>query len=320
MDKPLVSVVVPVYNGEKYIEETLNSLKNQTYKNIEVIMVDDISTDNSVQILEKFSNEDERFRLIKRETKGGTGSKSTVYGMQFCNGEYFSYLSQDDFIAEDFFEKCIDKALKSKADMVIANTVFYYKNKKNKKIGKFPAFRLYNLAVSNKKAFLASLKWYIGVAGIKSMDLVKRAEYRAEYYNDDEFYNRKSFLLADKIVFANTDFFYRQDNEDAITKNIRYYTFDVLTTDIKLAELLIEHKFPKRLVDKRFKELLKAHQGWVDLYREKFETFDEAGQLYIKNALNNAKFNLETIVKDENLFFSKMYLKSHKLEEIKNEQ
>lgn len=152
------------------------------------------------------------------------------------------------------------------------------------------------------------------------MDLVKRVEYRAEYYNDDEFYNRKSLLLADKIVFANTDFFYRQDNENAITKNIRYYTFDVLTTDIKLAELLIEHKFPKRLVDKRFKELLNAHQGWVDLYREKFETFNESGKLYVKNTLNNAKFNLETIVKNENLFFSKMYLKSHKLEEIKDEQ
>ena len=66
MNEPLVSIVVPVYNGEKYLEETLNVLKNQTYKNFEVIMVDDISTDNSVQILEKFANEDERFKLIKR--------------------------------------------------------------------------------------------------------------------------------------------------------------------------------------------------------------------------------------------------------------
>ena len=68
MNEPLVSIVVPVYNGEKYLEETLNILKNQTYKNFEVIMVDDISTDNSVQILEKFANEDERFKLIKRKT------------------------------------------------------------------------------------------------------------------------------------------------------------------------------------------------------------------------------------------------------------
>ena len=113
MNEPLVSIVVPVYNGEKYLEETLNVLKNQTYKNFEVIMVDDISTDNSVQILEKFANEDERFKLIKRKTKGGTGTNSIVYGLQYCTGEYYSYLSQDDLISKNFLEKCVEKAVKN---------------------------------------------------------------------------------------------------------------------------------------------------------------------------------------------------------------
>ena len=320
MNEPLVSIVVPVYNGEKYLEETLNVLKNQTYKNFEVIMVDDISTDNSVQILEKFANEDERFKLIKRKTKGGTGTNSIVYGLQYCTGEYYSYLSQDDLISKKFLEKCVEKAVKTNAEIVLANPVSYYENKKNKKIGKFPTLGLYNLPVSNKKAFLASLKWHIGVVGIRSMELIRKLNYQANYYNADEFYSRKAFLLANKIVFANTDFYYRQDNAEAITKNIRYYTFDVLTTDIKLAELLIEYKYPKRVIDKRFKELLKYHQSWVDMYKTKNESFDESAKLYVKDVLNNAKLNLETIVKDENLFFSKLYLKSHKLEEIVDEQ
>lgn len=319
-NEPLISVLVPVYNGEKYLPDIFKSLKNQTYKNFEVILVDDLSTDSSARMIEETAKEDSRFKLIKRDTKGGTAISGIVYGINYCCGEYFSYLSQDDFIDDDYLEKLLNKALKTKADIVLSNMIFYYENKKIKKAGKFPFLGLYNLPISNKKAFLASLKWHIGAVGLKSMDLMKKVNYRADYYNDDEFYNRKSFLLANKIVFANTNFYYRQDNTDAITKNIKHYTFDIITTDIKLANLLIEYNYPKRIIDKRFKELLISYSEWINVYKDKKELFSPEERLYVQNLLKDAKNNLETTIQEKNLFFSKLYLQFHKLEEIKNEQ
>lgn len=318
MKEPLISVVVPVYNGEKYIKEALQSLENQIYKNVEIFLINDYSTDNSYSIMKEFSLKDNRFKIVTPPEKLGTASKGVEYAIKnLCKGEYFFYMSQDDFLAEDYFSKAVERVLKTDADIVIPISMSY-KNGKTKKITKYPLFNNCRQQINSRKAFLLSLKWHIAGIGLRKLELLK--DFSADYMNSDEYYYRKSFLNAKKITFSAGKFFYRQDNPEAITKKIKPYIFDIMTTDIKLAELLIEYKFPKRLIDKRFKELLKGHKSWVNLYKENLSNFDDSGKLYITNALNNAKFNLETISTTQNLFFSKIYLKSHKLEEIENEQ
>lgn len=318
MNKPLISVVIPIYNGEKYLEETLNSLKNQTYDNFEVFLINDYSIDNSINLIENLIKDDTRFKIITPEEKLGTASKGVEYAIKnLCNGEYFFYMSQDDFIAKDCFEKAINRALKTDADIIIPISMSY-KNGKTKKITKYPLFNNCRQEINSKKAFVLSLKWHIAGIGFRKLELLK--DFSADYMNSDEYYYRKSFLKAKKITFSSGKFFYRQDNPEAITKKIRPYIFDIMTTDIKLAELLIEYKFSKKIIDKRVKELLKSHKNWIKLYKDNISNFDNSGESYVKNALNDAKLKLENISKNQNLFFSKMYLKFHKLEEISNEQ
>ncbi len=100
--KPLISVIVPIYNVEKYLKECLLSIQNQTYKHLQIILVDDGATDKSAEIAQKFVKEDSRFQLFKQENKGQSAARNV--GMKHATGTYLSFVDADDFLAADFYQ------------------------------------------------------------------------------------------------------------------------------------------------------------------------------------------------------------------------
>lgn len=98
---PLVSIIIPMYNAEKYIEETLTSLKNQTYDNYEVIIVDNASTDNSVSVAQKMSSYFESFLIFQSEVNSGGPAKPRNIGVNKASGEYIAFLDSDDLWHEE---------------------------------------------------------------------------------------------------------------------------------------------------------------------------------------------------------------------------
>ena len=100
-----ISIIVPIYNAEKYLEQCLQSIKNQTLKDIEVICVDDGSTDSSPQIMDRFQNEDQRFKVIHKSNGGNGHSMNT--GLAAATGEYIGCVEADDYIENNMFEKII---------------------------------------------------------------------------------------------------------------------------------------------------------------------------------------------------------------------
>ena len=124
----MISVLMPVYNVEKYLEKTLESVKNQTYTDFEVIMVDDGSTDSSGQLCDKWTQEDSRFRVIHTENKGVSAARNTA--LSLVRGEYIFFMDSDDFIEPETFEELLDTLHKNEADMVMGN-LFYTDNNGN---------------------------------------------------------------------------------------------------------------------------------------------------------------------------------------------
>ena len=120
MEKPLVSIVVPIYNIEEYLEECLNCLVNQTLKNIEIICVNDASTDNSLEILNGFSQNDERIKVINNETNQGL-SITRNNGLKAAKGEYIAFIDSDDLIETDAYEKLYNEAKEHGQDMIVYN-------------------------------------------------------------------------------------------------------------------------------------------------------------------------------------------------------
>ena len=98
----LISVIIPVYNCEKYVRQTLDSIVNQTYRNLEVLVIDDGSKDNSLAICREYLT-DERVKVFPRENAGVAASRQ--FGVDVCRGAYFVTVDSDDYVALDYVEK-----------------------------------------------------------------------------------------------------------------------------------------------------------------------------------------------------------------------
>lgn len=124
MGNPLVSIIVPVYNGEKTIERCLRSIQNQSYKNIEVIVVNDGSIDHTERILKKYEENDSRFHIINQPNAGVSRSRNV--GIAMARGEFLQFVDGDDWIVKHATDTYVDMAVGHSCDMVISD---YYRVK-----------------------------------------------------------------------------------------------------------------------------------------------------------------------------------------------
>lgn len=111
-----VSIGVPIYNVEAYLRECLDSIMNQTFKDFEVIMVDDGSTDNSFDICQEYVARDNRFKLIHQENKGLAGARNTC--LKHMKGEYITWIDSDDVVDDNYLERLLEVQEKTGADIV----------------------------------------------------------------------------------------------------------------------------------------------------------------------------------------------------------
>lgn len=233
-----ISVILPVYNGEKYLVETINSILRQTYKNFELLCIDDSSTDNSLNILNDFAKKDTRIKILQKPN-GGSAVKSIIHALPYAKGKYMFYTSQDDLFSDNLLEKMYIRATESNADAVIPDMAWYtgpaenYNGLSGVKGEKY-------LALTGKEAFIHSLDWTIHGFSLRKMDLVKKIGYDDLAMNSDEYITRKFYLNCNKVVFSEGIFFYRQDNANAITKKISIGLYDFIITNNRIIKLIIE--------------------------------------------------------------------------------
>ena len=131
---PKVSVIVPVYNVEKYIKKCLESLLNQTLQDIEIIIVNDGSKDNSVQIINNYINKYPN-KIIYLEKENGGLSDARNFGIKYASGEYIAFLDSDDYAEKDTYQKMCELAKKENSDMVECDFYWEYPNKLKEDIG-----------------------------------------------------------------------------------------------------------------------------------------------------------------------------------------
>lgn len=120
----LISVIIPVYNVEKYLSRCLESVLRQTYKQLEIILVDDGATDNSLEICNKYAARDERIKVFHKENEGLGLTRN--YGIKKATGRYVAFIDSDDFIVDDAIQVMYEKAEETGVDLVVASS--FYKN------------------------------------------------------------------------------------------------------------------------------------------------------------------------------------------------
>ena len=159
--KPKVSVIIPVYNAEKYLRQCLDSVVNQTYKNLEIICVNDGSTDNSSEILKEYASKDDRIILINQNNQGNGCARNV--GLSRVSGEYISFIDSDDFILQNTYASVISLMIKDNLDILMFGHFDYidgecrksftndiFNKFKNKKISKENLIQYFLLGVWNK--------------------------------------------------------------------------------------------------------------------------------------------------------------------------
>lgn len=131
MALPLVSIIVPVYNSEKTLARCINSILKQQYKNTEIILVNDGSTDNSLEICREYAKTDSRVIVIDKKNTGVSDTRNT--GIAYASGEYLQFVDSDDWIAEKATKAMVDRIQETNCDMVIAGFYRVINGKKAEK-------------------------------------------------------------------------------------------------------------------------------------------------------------------------------------------
>ncbi|MEZ4853409.1 glycosyltransferase family 2 protein [Flavobacterium sp.] len=298
-EKILVTIFIPVYNGEKYLHKTLTSIKNQTYQHIEVLVVDDSSEDSSLLILNNFASKDERFKIFVKEN-GGMVSKSINFILPNIKGDFFFYSSQDDIFSENLIEKMVNRHIETKANCVLPDMEYFFEERiNNKRIIGLNGDR--SVILSGKEALIQSLNWNIHGAALFHSNLVKSEKFPEDAFDSDEYITRKIFSKSNKIVFSEGVFFYRQDNLNAITKTFCVKNFYRLNTSIKLYELLFSVNVgEKYLLNQKINIIIEFLQYKQKAKRYNFSSLDEKMKVFFflatfkKEVLEN-KFHIKNI-------------------------
>lgn len=178
---PKISVIVPTYNSETYLDECLNSLINQTYKNIEIIVIDNASTDKTKEIIASFSNNHANVKFLLKKRNSGYGNSINL-GISLSSGEYIGIVESDDFCKKEMYQILVNKSSKGKAQIVKCNFFEY------KKVGN----NIYKTVI-NKERNGAKLHVTGGISNNIKLLYGHPSIWSAIY--------KKSFLLENNIKF-----------------------------------------------------------------------------------------------------------------------
>lgn len=213
----LISVVIPVYNKEDYINSCIESVFSQTYKNYEIILINDGSSDNSENIIQKWSEKIDKIRYYKQENHGVSQARNK--GIDLAKGDYVFFLDADDEIAPDALDCLVNNVKKHQSDIVMGNYLHVYEkcNKKRPQLSKF-VFEKQDLYSSNVKIelFVTKSRLLSMVSNkLYSLEFIRRNNLRFDHgvLAEDRLFNLKSFVHKPTIT-AIADYTYLYNHQE----------------------------------------------------------------------------------------------------------
>lgn len=213
---PLVSIIVPVYQAKDYLIECIDSIISQTYHNLEIIIVDDGSTDGSAQICDDYIERDFRIKVIHKENGGLSDARNV--GIAVANGKYVTFVDSDDIIGADMITIMTETAEKEMADIV---KVLLIRVKDSEELK--PTVSDYEVITSIsalKRIYHDSPQIISGCGKLFLKTLFDTIRFPVGMYYEDEFTIPKLYYCAKKIVFCNSiQYFYMQRENNSIMRS-----------------------------------------------------------------------------------------------------
>lgn len=251
METPLISVLVPVFNVERYLEECLESIINQKYKNIEIILVDDGSTDKSGEICDNYAKKDSRIKVIHQKNQGLATVRNV--SVAAATGDYIGFVDSDDFISHDMYGDMVAIAEEKKADMVMCNLGYVDQN--GKEIPNYRSAQPISDRELTGRQFVTELcdnyssTYVVTVDKLYRSNLFEGIRYPDGKINEDEAVIHRIAHKCNKIVFTQKAYyFYRQQPTSIMNKTFSAKRFDSIFADIDRLNLLEENKYEQDVI------------------------------------------------------------------------
>ncbi len=248
-----ISIIIPVYNVENYIRRCLDSIVNQTYQNIEIIIINDGSPDKCGTICDEYKELDSRIIVIHKKNEGVSVARNS--GLLIASGDYVYFLDSDDYLTENTIEILYKNAIKSNADITISNHIFFDENGFHWKRSN------YKISSIDKKNFMDSslrFKYFFGKSfGVQVWNKLYKTSFIKEnnvdfdrdlYIAEDFLFNFKLFTHKPKICLINDYTYYYFQNTKSVTHSYKENLTELYIQMIKkmhqhLSELNIEDKY-----------------------------------------------------------------------------
>ena len=196
--KNKISVIVPVYNTEEYLERCIRSIMNQTYKNLEIVVVNDGSTDCSLNILESLKSEDDRIVIINQENMGV--SKARNKGLDCATGDFIGFVDSDDFLEEDMYEIMINHLIHENADLCRIKAFIYNRDGGIEEISQERHIFTYNNELEIMNVYLKNELKIAVWDKLFRKSAVEKIRFDASLFNEDAAYVWEACLNSRKVV------------------------------------------------------------------------------------------------------------------------
>lgn len=265
-EKPIISIIVPVYKTEEYLEKCLNSIQRQTFKEFEVIIINDGSPDNSQKIIDKYCRVDKRFISYIQDNSGLSSARNT--GIEMSNGEYIAFIDSDDWLGESHFQNLYDY-IKNDQDLVLGRYTIVDQGirKTYSPLKKITDNKIINGEKKEREIILPLIGPQTQIF-YKNNDVeychmcVWKNLYRRkiivdnrlffiserEIYMEDYYFNLNYYYYAKNVVYANSCEYYHLVVQGSLSKSYRSELHDMMCLLFKKTENFIEtHSF---MIDK----------------------------------------------------------------------
>lgn len=235
MKKGLVSVVVPIYNVEKYLERCVKSVINQTYTNLEIILVDDGSPDNCPELCEKWAKKDLRIKVVHKKNAGLGMARNT--GIENATGEYICFFDSDDYVSQDTVERAYSMVIKHNADLVlygfcevavdgsIKKAVIPQTSKEFYQGEEIQSYILPSLIAPNPKTGERTNLWMSACGCFYSMELIRRTGWRftseRQVISEDVYSLLRLYKDVTRVAVLSEGLYYYCENGSSLTHTFR---------------------------------------------------------------------------------------------------
>ncbi|MGV3004500.1 glycosyltransferase family 2 protein [Aerococcus urinaeequi] len=264
-----ISVIIPVFNSEKYLVRCLESVLNQTYQNIEIIIVNDGSTDNSQKILDQFSKNNDNITLLTQINKGQSSARNL--GIVHAKGDYIGFVDSDDWIHPEMYNHLVTNLEKNSADISSAQMITV---KNNDKI-KFEPIQNYRLIIETENQMLVNYLYngqnkkngqYSAARKLFKKEVLKEVSFLEGYVYEDMLFNFEALehsnrhIISDAIVY-----YYYLDNDSTMRGRFIERDLDLLYISDKIIAEAKKYPSEKRLI--KLAEMKKARDYFTLLMK-----------------------------------------------------